>query len=157
MDRVANFLALIASGLLAGAFTYGFFAVVPTFYEVPLAVHLTYRDALMRHNGIYMQIIMAISVLAPIWWALTMDGPAVSRRLCITASLLSVLSFLVTRFGNVPINRMIKTWNAATPPPDYVQLLDRWMTFNAIRTATATLGFVCITVAMISIRKGLSR
>jgi uncharacterized membrane protein len=157
MDKIPNFLALISSGLLAGAFAYGFFAVVPTFYEVPLEVHLAYRDALMKHNGIYMQTIMAISVLSPIWWALTMDGPGISRRLCITASLLSVISFVVTRFGNVPINRMIKTWSAAAPPPDYGRLLDRWMTFNALRTATAALGFICITFAMMSIRKHLPR
>jgi len=157
MDKVANCLALISSGLLAGAFTYGFFAVVPTFYEVPLEVHLTYRDALMRHNGIYMQIIMTISVLAPMWWALTMDGPSLSRNLCITASLLSVMSLAVTRLGNVPINRMIKTWSAAAPPTDYGQLLDRWMAFNALRTATAALGFVCITFAMMSIRRELPR
>jgi len=90
-----------------------------------------------------MQTIMAISVVAPIWWALTMDGPPISRRLCITASLLSVISFVVTRFGNVPINRMIKTWFAAAPTADYGRLLDRWMAFNALRTATAALGFVC--------------
>ena len=36
MDRVANILALLSTGLLAGAFAYGFFTVVPTFYEVPL-------------------------------------------------------------------------------------------------------------------------
>lgn len=157
MDKIANFLALMSSGLLAGAFAYGFFTVVPTFYEVPLEVHLTYRDALMRHNGIYMQAIMAISVLAPIWWGLTMDGPAISQRLCVTASLLSVISFVVTRFGNVPINRMIKTWSAAAPPEGYAQLLDRWMVFNAIRTAAAALGFVCVAVAMMSIRKHLPR
>lgn len=157
MNKVANFLALISSGLLAGAFAYGFFAVIPTFYEVPLEVHLTYRHALMRHNGIYMQTIMAISALAPIWWALTMDWHPISQRLCITASLLSVISFVVTRFGNVPINRMIKTWSAAAPPADYGRLLERWMVFNALRTATASLGFVCVTLAMMSVRKHLPR
>jgi len=156
MDRVANFLALISSGLLAGAFAYGFFAVVPTFYEVPLEVHLTYRHALMRHNGIYMQTIMAISILAPMLWALTMDGPRISRGLSITASLLCVISFAVTRFGNVPINRMIKTWSAVAPPADYERLLDRWMAFNTLRTATASLGFVCVIFAMMSIRKYMS-
>jgi Domain of unknown function (DUF1772) len=116
MEKVANVLALLSSGLLAGAFAYGFFAVVPTFYEVPLVVHLNYRDALMRHNGIYMQIAMAASILAPIWWAFTMDGPKGSRWFAISASLLSLISFIVTRFGNVPINRMIRTWSAVAPP-----------------------------------------
>jgi uncharacterized membrane protein len=147
MDRMANVLALLSTGLLAGAFAYGFFTVVPTFYEVPLEVHLTYRDALMRHNGIYMQIAMAVSILAPLWWAFVMDGPKSSRGLAISASLLAAISFVVTRFGNVPINRMIKTWSAGGPPADYERLLSRWLIFNDLRTATAVIGFACVIVA----------
>jgi uncharacterized membrane protein len=157
MDKFANFLALLSSGLLAGAFAYGFFAVVPTFYDVPLEVHLNYRDALMRHNGIYMQIAMAASILAPIWWALTMDGRKNSRWLATSASLLAALSFVVTRFGNVPINRMIRTWSAIAPPADYERLLNRWMMFNDLRTATAVIGFACIIFATVSFRGHLAR
>ena len=145
MEKVANVLALLSSGLMAGAFAYGFFAVVPTFYEVPLEVHLNYRDALMRHNGIYMQISMAVSILAPIWWASTMDdGSKNSRWLAISASLLAVISFVVTRFGNVPINRMIRTWSAVAPPADYERWLNRWMIFNDFRVTTAVMGFACV-------------
>ncbi len=98
MERLASVLALLSSGLLAGAFAYGFFAVVPTFYEVPLEVHLTYRDALMRHNGIYIQIAMAGSILTPLWWAFTIDRAMSSRCLAISASSFAAISFLVTRF-----------------------------------------------------------
>jgi hypothetical protein len=49
--------------VMEGAFAYGFFTVVPTLYEVPLEAHLTYHDALMRHNGVYMQIAMVASIL----------------------------------------------------------------------------------------------
>jgi uncharacterized membrane protein len=147
MERLASVAALLSSGLLAGAFAYGFFAVVPTFYEVPLEVHLTYRDALMRHNGIYMQIAMAGSILTPLWWAFAIDRSMSSRWLAISASSLAAISFLVTRFGNVPINRLIKTWSAAAPPADYQHLLHRWMIFNGIRTVAALSGFACVVIA----------
>ncbi len=147
MERLASVAALLSSGLLAGAFAYGFFAVVPTFYEVPLEVHLTYRDALMRHNGIYMQIVMAGSILTPLWWAFTIDRSMSSRWLAISASVLAAISFLVTRFGNVPINRLIKTWSAMAPPADYERLLHRWLIFNHIRTLAALCGFACIVIA----------
>jgi uncharacterized membrane protein len=153
MDRMANVLALLSTGLLAGAFAYGFFTVVPAFYEVPLEVHLTYRDALMRHNGIYMQIAMAVSILAPLWWAFAMDGPRNPRGLAVSASLLAVISFVVTRFGNVPINRMIKTWSAAAPPDDYERLLSRWLILNDLRTATAIIGFACVIFATTWLRE----
>src|SRR3569833_1052180 len=84
-SRLATVFSIISTGLLAGAFAYGFFTVVPTFYEVPLEVHLTYRTALMRHNGIYVQIVMAISILTPLWWALT-TGARTSPLLPLFAS-----------------------------------------------------------------------
>ena len=140
-------MAVFSSGLLAGAFTYGFFSVVPTFSEVPLQVHLTYRDALMKHNGIYMQIAMAASILAPSWWAFTMHRSVSSRRLALAGSALAIISFLVTRFGNVPINRLIRTWSAASPPADYQHLLQRWLLFNHIRTASALGAFLCVIAA----------
>ena len=151
--RLANLLAIFSAGLLAGAFAYGFFTVVPTFYDVPLGVHLTYRSALMRHNGIYMQIIMGVSILMPLWWAFTMKGPRTSRLLALLASFLDTISFLVTRFGNVPINQMIKTWSVAAHPPDHERLLHQWLIFNAIRTVAALISFICLALATTSSRE----
>jgi uncharacterized membrane protein len=153
MDRSARVLAIMSTGLLAGAFAYAFFAVVPTFNEVPLEVHFTFRDALMRRNGIYMQVVMGLSILTPLWWAYTIRGSASARTLAISASLLSLISFLVTRFGNVPINQMIKTWSAATPPPGFQDLLQQWLTFHNVRTATAVASFLCVAVVEAAIKK----
>jgi hypothetical protein len=65
--RVAKLLSLISTGLLAGVFTYALFAIIPAWNEVPRDVHFTYRVALMRHNAIGMQSIMAIGIIAPLW------------------------------------------------------------------------------------------
>jgi hypothetical protein len=147
MEKFASLVAITSTGLLAGAFAYAFFAVVPTFYEVPLEVHFTFRDALMRHNGVYVQIVMALSILTPLWSAYTTRRSGGRRSLAVLASLLAAMSFLVTRFGNVPINQMIKTWSAATPPPGYKELLGRWLVFHNIRTATAVVSFLCVVIA----------
>jgi uncharacterized membrane protein len=147
MDRLASALATVSTGLLAGAFAYAFFTVVPTFSEVPLNVHLPYRDALMRHNGMYVQIVMALSILTPVWWAYTLRGSMSARSLAISASFLSLTAFLITRFGNVPINQIIKTWSAIAPPPGYQQLLSRWLIFHNVRTVTACGSFLCIVIA----------
>jgi len=149
---LANVFSIFSTGLLAGALAYGFFTVVPTFYEVPLEVHLTYRTALMRHNGIYVQIVMALSMLTPLWWALTMDART-SRLLALFASSLNLISFLVTRFGNVPINQMIKTWSATVHPLEYEKLLQQWLIFNEIRSATAVISFLCLVIVTIAYRE----
>jgi len=138
---------MTSTGLLAGAFAYTFFAVLPTFYEVPLAVHLAYRNALMRHNGIYVQGLMALSIVTPLWWSFTIRGSENLRVLAILASLSSLTSFLVTRFGNVPINRLMRSWPAASPPHGYQDLLQRWAVYHNIRFATAAAAFVLVVLA----------
>ena len=147
MDKLARVLAIMSTGLLAGAFVYAFFTVVPTLDEVSREVHFTYRVALMRHNGIYMQIMMGLSILTPLWWAYTIRGSAGARTLAILASLLSLTSLLVTRFGNVPINQMIKTWSAVAPPFGYQDQLQRWVVFHNVRTATAAASFLFVVIA----------
>jgi uncharacterized membrane protein len=147
MDRLASALATISTGLLAGAFGYAFFTVVPTFSEIPLNVHLPFRDALMRHNGIYVQILMGLSILTPLWFTYAARDSRIATSLGISASVFSMAAFLVTRFGNVPINQMIKTWSADMPPLGYQDLLNRWLVFHNVRTAAAVASFICITIA----------
>lgn len=42
-----------------------------------------------------------------------------------TVGLPTVTSFLITRFGNVPINGRIEQWAATAPPADHAKILSR--------------------------------
>src|SRR5690242_4898658 len=147
MDRLASAFATISTGLLAGTFGYAFFTVVPTFSEVPLDVHLPFRVALMRHNSIYVQILMGLSILTPLWFTHSARYSRTATLLGISASVLSIIAFLVTRFGNVPINQMMKIWSADMPPLGYQDLLNRWLVFHNVRTVAAVASFICIVIA----------
>ncbi|MFJ3101373.1 anthrone oxygenase family protein [Streptomyces sp. NPDC086835] len=57
------------------------------------------------------------------------------------AGLLAVVSFLVTRLGNVPINGRIKQWAATSAPADHAEILARWEVFNYARTGAAFAAF----------------
>lgn len=144
---VCKFVALFATGLLSGAFMYGFLNLVPTFYEVPINVHLVYRVQLMRHNGITMQTLMALSFLIPIWYAILYRDYLGPRNFAILSSSLALATFLITRFGNVPINQVMKTWSPSNPPADWQAILHRWDTFNLIRTLTAIACFISFIIS----------
>lgn len=140
--RLITALALLSTGLLAGAFGYGAVNVATTFEVVPLDVRLTFHSALMRMNGPVMQTTMALAALSSLTLAaLTRATP---RLIAGVAGALAVISFLVTRFGNVPINGQIKVWAVTTPPADYAEILQRWENFNIVRTLTALTAFVLI-------------
>ncbi len=131
MKRIAvPFAALAAIGLLAGAFVYTCLNVVPAFYEVPVNVHLIYRVQLMGHNGITMLGLMALGIVLPLYDAYTHRDTARVRNPAVIASCLVLAALLVTRFGNVPINQMIRSWKPDEPPVGWKDLLHRWDIFS---------------------------
>ncbi|RJO73334.1 DUF1772 domain-containing protein [Nocardia panacis] len=139
--------ALLFPGLLAGAFGYGAVNVLYAFREVPLDVRFTFHTALMRVNGPVMQSLMGLTVLSTL--LLAVRSTRWRRRAAASASILAFTSFLVTRFGNVPINQQIKRWAVSTPPADYAEILRRWELFHFTRTGCALVAFVlAITVVL---------
>jgi hypothetical protein len=147
MYRVAKLLSLMSTGFLAGVFTYAYFAIIPAWNEVPREVHFAYRVALMRHNAIVMQSIMLVGILAPLWWAWTLGAMPVARLCAVAASIMNLTTVLVTRFGNVPINQLVRKWLTEPPPANYQEPLHRWDVFNNIRSIAAVSGFLLILIA----------
>jgi hypothetical protein len=147
MYRVAKLLALMSTGFLAGVFTYALLAIIPAWNDVPREVHFTYRVALMRHNAIVMQSIMALGIVAPLWWAWSLRAMPTARACAVAASLMNLTAVLVTRLGNVPINQLIRKWLTEPPPANYLEPLHRWTVFNNIRSAAAVCGFLLILIA----------
>jgi uncharacterized membrane protein len=137
-------LALLSTGLLAGAMGYGAVNVVQTFKAVPLDVRLTFHTALMRMNGPVVQTVMGLALVSSLVLAVLLRGRP--RLLAGGAGALVAVSFLVTRFGNVPINGKIKTWDVASLPADHAELLQRWELFNVVRTVAALAAFILMLV-----------
>ncbi|RST19606.1 DUF1772 domain-containing protein [Streptomyces sp. WAC05374] len=140
--RLLQGLSLLSTGLLAGAFSYGAANLVPTFNAVPLDMRLDFHAELMKMNGITVQGTMAISALSSLALAALTRGR--TRVLAATAGALTVASFVITRFGNVPINGRIKQWAATAPPTDHAGILHRWELFNYARTLTAVVAFALL-------------
>ena len=147
MYRVAKLLSLMSTGFLAGVFTYALLAIIPAWNEVPRAVHFAYRVALMRHNAVVMQSIMVVGIMAPLWCAWTIRSMPAARTCAVAAGIMNVTAVLVTRFGNVPINQLVREWLTVPLPINYLETLHRWTVFNNVRSAAAVFGFVLILIA----------
>ncbi|MFH8678466.1 anthrone oxygenase family protein [Streptomyces lydicus] len=132
-------IALLSTGLLAGAFGYGAVNLVPTFHAVPLSMRLSFHAELMKMNGITMQAAMGAAFLSSLALAVLAGGRA--RLIASAAGLLTLASFLTTRFGNVPINGQIKRWAVTSAPAGHAEILGRWELFNDLRTLTALAAF----------------
>ena len=146
--KITRFIGLLATGLLAGAFFYALLNVVPTFYEVPVNVHIVFRTQLMTHNGVTMQGLMALAIITPFWYARLHKHFKTSRNLAYLSAGFALSALLVTRLGNVPINQVIKTWvNMPAPPHNWQAVLHKWDVYHAIRTVCALLCFISFITA----------
>lgn len=144
---IPQFIAMAATGLLAGAFMYGLLNVVPAFYGVPVNVHLIYRTRLMAHNSLTMQTLMGASIIMPLWYAAAGRWSLPVTGLAILSALLALACLLVTRFGNVPINQLIRTWPPGHPPANWMTLLHTWDNYNKVRSFAALGCFISLIIS----------
>ncbi|MFJ8713639.1 DUF1772 domain-containing protein [Streptomyces violaceus] len=111
---------------------------------MPIGMRLDFHTELMRMNGITVQGAMAVSTLSSLTLAVLTRARA--RALAGAACTLTLASFLITRFGNVPINGRIKQWAATAPSAGHAEILRRWELCNNARTLTAVAAFVILAV-----------
>jgi uncharacterized membrane protein len=151
-SRCARAAALLTTGLLAGAFLYGWAIVIPTFAAVPLDIHLVFRTELMKSNAPLMQTLMGSALATSVWYALAIRDKA--RWAAAGAAVLALISLVVTRFGNVPINLEIKEWARGPLDPGYQDRLRAWEALNDARVAAAVGALVLLVVAVDLSRSG---
>jgi len=149
-NKVSNAVALLATGILAGTFFYATSNVLPTFWEVPTNVHLAFRVALMRHNALNMQLLMAAAIVASLWFGITVRQQKVPFVFATIAILLTIATLMITRFGNVPINMEVKTWLPTAPPANWLAIMKTWDSYHSARTATAIASFLFVLIASFS-------
>jgi hypothetical protein len=53
---------------------------------------------------------------------------------------------------SVPINTAQLNWSVVAPPDDWSTVRDRWQLAHVVRTTTAVLAFVLLTVAVMRLR-----
>ncbi|WP_189248887.1 DUF1772 domain-containing protein [Streptosporangium pseudovulgare] len=140
--------ALLATGLLAGAFGYGAANVIPTFGAVPLDVRLTFHTTMMKVNEPVMQSAMALAILTTFGLAIT--GRGRTRRTALGAGALTLTSLLITVFGNIPLHARFRKWAAGPIPEDYAQVFQRWELFHTLRTLTALAAFM-LTILIVTV------
>jgi nitrate reductase NapE component len=69
--------------------------------------------------------------------------------LLVTACLCVLAVGLITRFGNIPINNQMLTWNIDSPPADWLTLAKEWWRFQTARVILQTTALCLISWAVL--------
>ncbi len=62
-----------------------------------------------------------------------------------------LIGAVITKFGNIPLLDMIDTWNAASPPANWLEVAERWYMFHSIRFAVDLIGLILVVLSVFSV------
>jgi uncharacterized membrane protein len=140
------FAALIAGGLFVIWAGYDPAALSPSTY-------VEQQQNAIRALNVLMPVLGAITVLLTLISAFLQRKDRKAFVLLIVAAAFLILSGLLTRFGNQPINAIVMTWDMARPPANWADLRDQWWGFHRLRTFSGLIALVLITWASVYPRR----
>ena len=148
MDLFA-FATLVITGFTACA-EFGSFAFVhPVLRRLPGEYHLQVEQGLLRTFGRVMPVLMTLTVVLSISYAVRMNAADAHWLYWASAASFTVALISTTIF-NVPINLATGRWDASKPPNDWKATRNRWGFFQGVRSWLLLLGFVLLCAAVAS-------
>ena len=148
MDVLA-FAALVITGFTSCA-EFGSYAFVhPVIRRLPPEHHVRVEQGLLRTFGRVMPVLMTLSVVLSLSYAIHLSAEASTARLVRWASAASfVLALVSTIVFNVPTNLATGRWTAENPPENWKETRNRWEFFQGLRSWLLLLGFVLLCLAI---------
>ena len=142
--RLANiiFAALIAGGMFVIWAGYDPATLSPSTY-------VEQQQNAIRALNVVMPVLGAIAIALTLISALLQRKDRTVFVLLVVAAAFLIISGVVTRFGNQPINALVMTWDIARPPANWTELRDQWWGFHRLRTFCGLIALALITWASI--------
>ena len=142
--RLANiiFAALIAGGMFVIWVGYDPAALSPSTY-------VEQQQNAIRALNVVMPVLGAIAIALTLVSAFLQRKDRAAFVLLVVAAAFLIISALVTRFGNQPINALVMSWDIARPPANWTELRDQWWGFHRLRTFCGLIALALITWASV--------
>lgn len=139
---IIRFINIVMAGLIAGTLFGIWLGYNPKTFSVSTYLEQQ-QGAIKALNTIMPLLGLITTILTLISAFLQKDNKTVFITLIIAAILL-VISGLVTKFGNQPINKIVMTWNKVEIPGNWTELRDKWWSLHIIRAVMAFVAFCLI-------------
>ena len=137
LTAVLRFASLLLTGLLVGAM----FGIWLGFNPMHLSAsaYVEMQQNAIRALNVSMPMLGLVCIV--LTGVLTFRTRGEQRVLLIAATVCLAAAGLITRFGNQPINAIVMSWSAHSPPANWADLRDLWWRWHIARTALGVLAF----------------
>jgi uncharacterized membrane protein len=145
------FVNLLCAGITAGgqvAFSLG---VLPVVRRLDTSQSLRLHQWFLDHKGEWhLPITHNLTVITAIVILVAEHDDAAPTAFAAVGLALSLVGYVVSLAGNIPLNNRLRRENADSPPDDYPALRRRWDLLQLTRTVTGLLAFGCFIVAALA-------
>lgn len=141
-------LVLAGSAIAAGVLLAVAISLVPVFLSLAPGQYVQVHKVAGRYFDRFMPPTVIITMIADIMLAVRTHPP--EQPLFVISALLLAGVSLVSQFGNVPINRVVKALPADGPPWNWQDPRSRWRTFHLWRTGFAVAALL-VNIAALSL------
>lgn len=143
---LAQAVNVFGTGVVAGAFMMGGFAVHPAAARLGPSAHVLLRQELIRRLARWMPLFMFLPVFASVG-SMMLCRTSVFWTLDVLGLALSLTTIGITVGVNVPLNRQFAAWSLDALPQGWESYVSRWNRSHTARTVTAVAAFVCAILA----------
>ena len=148
MKQIIQFSDIVLTGLIAGIIFGIWIGYNPR--DLSAATYVEQQQNAIHALNVLMPILGLISILLTVVYAVMCKREKSKRNLLFIATILLIVSGLITRFGNQSINAIVITWNLETIPDTWTALRDKWWSFHIMRTLSTMIAFALIVWATIN-------
>ncbi len=122
-------------------------AIVPTFRALPPRAYVQLHQTLSHYVDRFMPATVLLSIVVGL--ALTWLETGAVRALLLVGVFLAIAVAIISQFGNVPLNRKVRSWNPEAPPPETRDVVERWRRLHLLRTCAGVLAMGLFVVAAV--------
>lgn len=102
--------------------------------DLSASAYIEQQQNTIRQLNVLMPLLGLVTIVVTLASAfLQKQNRMVFTGLLISAALL-IVSGLITKFGNQPLNATVLTWTMSSPPGDWMNVRDKWWSLHIIRT-----------------------
>jgi len=146
MTCIAQMVDVFATGLVAGAFAIGTFAMHPASAQLDPASHLIFRQEVIRRLSRFLPPFM-LAPLVAVPFAMTFCRSSIAVSFDAVGFVLSVTTVGITVFFNAPLNQRFTKWTPDALPSAWPEDIRRWNRAHTLRMTTAAGAFATAILA----------
>jgi hypothetical protein len=142
--RFMDIIAIVLAALVMGVFWGPWLALTRSISTFAPDTFIALVHRLDRNLGGIMSVLFPVTILSLVPVLVLSFTSVTSFFLILAALALFAVALVVTAAVEVPIVKQIRGWTAATMPPDWERLRDRWVSFHLLRVVPGIVGLALL-------------